>query len=316
MLHGVLNVNKPAGMTSHDVVDRIRRMARMRRVGHTGTLDPMATGVLPLCLGKATKIAQYLLAVDKRYDVEMTLGIVTDSQDSTGNILEEREVGEISLERLQEVFAAFTGSIEQTPPMVSAKHHKGVRLYELARKGIEVERAKQHIHIESLELKEFCLPRVRFQAHCSKGTYMRTLCHDMGEQLGPGACMSALSRLSCGCFKIEEAAALDALTDRETIIPHLKSLNDALLGFPGVYLQPVAVHKLLNGRAVTCGEVNRYERPYERESLVRLLNPAGELLALGKAQVGAESLLRLSGGIPAVRPVKVFMEPKEAINSL
>ncbi|MBW7939945.1 MAG: tRNA pseudouridine(55) synthase TruB, partial [Candidatus Omnitrophica bacterium] len=138
--NGVLNINKPAGMTSHDVVDYIRKIAKMRRVGHTGTLDPMATGVLPLCLGQATKIVQFLIAQDKEYIVEMKMGVVTDSQDMTGDITGEFPVPPLTDADILHVFSQFTGEIWQTPPMVSAKHHKGQRLYELARKGVEVER--------------------------------------------------------------------------------------------------------------------------------------------------------------------------------
>ncbi len=311
MLNGVLIVDKPAGMTSHDVVDRIRRVARMRRVGHTGTLDPMATGVLSLCLGKATKIAQFLQTEDKEYRVEMRLGIVTDSQDMTGQVLEERPVEAFSIEAIQAVFEKFTGAQQQVPPMISAKHHQGRRLYELARQGVEVERKPQDINIWSLELIEASAPLVRFRVHCSKGTYIRTLCHDLGRELGPGAAMSGLVRSRCGSFTLADAIELDRLTDRQQVVDNLRELNEALSGYPAVTLQTAAVRTALNGQAVDCGQVRSCSAPFGLEDLVCLYSAEGTLLAMARALMTSEALQRMPAGLPALQPAKVLVEPNQ-----
>jgi len=311
MLHGVLTVDKPAGMTSHDVVDRIRRAARMRRVGHTGTLDPMATGVLPLCLGKATKIAQFLLAEDKEYEVEMLLGTVTDSQDVTGQVVEQREVEAIERRQAEEVFSRFVGQLMQVPPMISAKHHKGRRLYQLARQGVEVDRPARPVTIWSLELSSIRLPHIEFRVHCSKGTYIRTLCHDLGESLGCGAAMSALVRTRCGNFTVEEATPLSDLCCREKVADHLRSMDEALARYPAVALQPRAVRRVLQGNQVACEQVRSWDRPFEAGQLVRVHGPRGGLFALAEACIDAQTLQRLSGRQPALQPVKVLAESIE-----
>lgn len=218
VMHGVLNIDKPAGMTSHDVVDRIRKAAKVSRVGHTGTLDPMATGVLPICIGRATKIQQFLVAQDKEYDVEMTLGVVTDSQDATGSVVENPSIPIIEETEIRGIFSGFLGEQMQIPPMISAKHHKGKRLYQLARKGVEVEREPCKIFIHQLELLEVKLPVIRFLVTCGKGTYIRTLCHDLGKAMGSGAVMSNLSRTRCGGFSIQDSIPLDKLLDRKSVV--------------------------------------------------------------------------------------------------
>ncbi len=311
MLHGVLTVDKPAGMTSHDVVDRVRRAARMRRIGHTGTLDPMATGVLPLCLGKATKIAQFLLAEDKEYEVEMLLGTVTDSQDVTGRVVETREVGALERQRVEEVFGRFVGCVMQVPPMVSAKHHQGRRLYELARQGVVVDRPPRPVTIWSLELRSMRLPRIAFRVHCSKGTYIRTLCHDLGEALGSGGVMSALVRTRCGSFTLKDAAPLAELRSREQISERLRSMDEALSRYPAVALQPRAVRRVLQGQDVACELVRCWDRSFEAGQLVRVHAPRGRLFALAKAYVDTPTLQRLAGRQAALRPVKVLAESLE-----
>lgn len=310
-MNGVLIVDKPAGMTSHDVVDRIRGVARMRRVGHTGTLDPMATGVLSLCLGKATKIAQFLQTEDKEYTVEMRLGVITDSQDMTGRVLEERPVQAISPEAIQAVFTRFTGAQQQVPPMISAKHHQGRRLYELARQGVEVERKPQDITVWSLELIEAAAPRIRFRVHCSKGTYIRTLCHDLGRELGPGAAMSALVRSRCGSFTLADAIPLERLTDRQQVMDNLRELDEALSGYPSVTLQAAAVRTALNGQAVGCGQVRSWSASFGLEDLVCLYSVEGTLLAMARALMTSEGFQRMPAGLPALQPVKVLVEPNQ-----
>jgi tRNA pseudouridine55 synthase len=305
---GVLIIDKPAGMTSHDVVDRIRKAAGQRRVGHTGTLDPIATGVLTLCLGKATRIVQFLIAENKEYRVRMRLGQMTDSQDISGELIEERPVENISRQQLEEVFGQFTGEIEQIPPMVSAKRHGGKRLYDLAREGIEVERPAQKVHLWDIEIEQVELPEVSFRVHCSKGTYIRTLCHDIGLQLGTGACMSGLVRSQCGCFTLEDCAKLEQLESREQVASQLRSMNDALMSYPAIALQLRGERKVLHGGTVGCREVVSWDRPFVKGNLVRVQDSGGQLLAMGRAQMDSQAVKKIAGLQPALQPVKVLAE--------
>ncbi len=200
-------------MTSHDVVLRVRKIFRMKKVGHTGTLDPDATGVLVICLGKATKAVRFLTNHDKEYEGTMILGVSTDTQDSSGRIL--REVGElpVSEAEIREAAKHFQGEIEQIPPMVSAVHHQGKRLYQLARQGKVVKRTPRQVKISSFKILKVELPKVKFSIVCSKGTYVRTICADMGEALGCGAHQAELTRKRSGPFHIKDSASLEQLRE-------------------------------------------------------------------------------------------------------
>ena len=206
-MHGLLILNKPKGMTSFSAVNAIHKLIGVK-AGHAGTLDPMAEGVLVVLLGKFTKKAKEFESSVKEYEAEITFGIETDSLDSTGKITSRKEV-DITRPRLEETMGQFIGEIEQIPPMVSAIHYKGKRLYELARQGIEVERAPRKITIHKLELKSFDKDRASFVVSCSKGTYIRTLCADIGKKLGCGAHMSKLTRIKSGDFSIDNALTLE-----------------------------------------------------------------------------------------------------------
>ncbi|MBD3265521.1 tRNA pseudouridine(55) synthase TruB [bacterium] len=304
--NGVLNINKPAGMTSHDVVDHLRKAAKMRRVGHTGTLDPMATGVLPLCLGKATKIVQYIIAQDKEYIVDMKLGVVTDSQDTTGTMIEEHPIPAYAEADIDAVLDRFRGEIWQTPPMISAKHHKGKRLYELAREGVEVEREPCKITLHELRLEAVRLPVVRFRVTCSKGTYVRTLCHDIGQALGCGACMAGLIRSRCGTFHLDDAVALDSLKSPDDIEEHLYNLNEALAALPAVFVGVEGKASINCGRALTGGIITRRNGDFHAGSLVRMTARDGTLLALGEALLNSDQLDAFAGNLQVIKPVKVF----------
>lgn len=306
-LDGVLNVNKPAGMTSHDVVDRIRRVIRNRkiRVGHTGTLDPMATGVLPLCVGKATKISQFLIAVDKEYLVEMKLGIVTDTQDVTGKTIEEPPVPEnLDSGSVEAVLAGFRGEIQQVPPMISAKHHQGKRLYELARRGVEVEREPCLIVIHQLLLEDISPPVIRFRVVCGKGTYIRTLCHDIGRALGSGAAMSGLVRVRCGHFHVDRSVPLDRVRSREDIAENLSGLSEALGSMPLIQVGPEGKASLMCGRNLTGGVIRRRDGEFKPGDLVRIVERGGNLLGVGKTLMGSDEITPLAGNLGVVRPVK------------
>jgi tRNA pseudouridine55 synthase len=210
-LEGVLLVDKPGDHTSHDVVARLRRKLNMKRIGHAGTLDPMATGLMILLIGKATKISQYLVSLDKAYEGTVELGKVTDSQDADGEVLETRPVPPLTEADIRKAMAGFLGDQYQMPPMYSAIKIDGVPLYKNARKGVEVEREPRFIRVMSLELTRFALPYFDFKLRCTKGTYVRTLAHDLGQKLGCGAHLSALRRTSTDKFDVADALTLDQI---------------------------------------------------------------------------------------------------------
>ena len=228
---GVLLVDKPAGLTSHDVVDRVRRHFGFKKVGHCGTLDPAATGLLILVLERATKLQDRLMSDDKAYEGTMLLGISTDSQDADGQIIAEKPVPALTAEDIERVFAGFRGDIQQVPPMVSAVKHQGTPLYKLARKGKIVEREPRLVHIYDLRVLQLELPRIKFRAVCTKGTYVRTLCSDIGDALGCGAHLFELRRIRSGKFDVKDAHALDEILKRncerlqDLVIPILKLTN-------------------------------------------------------------------------------------------
>ncbi len=209
---GMILVNKPKGMTSHDVVDAARQRLGIRKIGHAGTLDPMATGLLILLVGRATKLASRFVDLDKEYEATMFLGKKTDTCDAEGKVIEERPVN-VSEEDIRRVFSQFVGEISQVPPMVSAIRYKGKRLYELARKGIVVERPPRKVKIHKLEIKRIAIPEVDFVVACSKGTYIRKLCEDIGDALGCGAYQSRLHRIRIGPFHIDEAVSVDQINE-------------------------------------------------------------------------------------------------------
>lgn len=208
MLHGVLNINKEKGFTSHDVVAKLRGIVGQKKIGHTGTLDPDATGVLPVCLGKATKLCDMLTEKDKTYETVMLLGKTTDTQDISGEILSEESLNGIHEDAVVKCIEEFVGDYMQVPPMYSALKVNGKKLYELAREGIEIERKARPVVIHEIKILEVDLPRVRMEVSCSKGTYIRTLCHDIGQRLGCGACMETLIRTKVTRFELAESLTL------------------------------------------------------------------------------------------------------------
>lgn len=208
MIHGVLNVYKEKGFTSHDVVAKLRGITGQKKIGHTGTLDPDAKGVLPVCLGRATKLCDMLTDRDKTYETVLLLGRTTDTQDISGKVLRTGDAGGLSEAQVREAIESFTGEYAQIPPMYSALKVGGKKLYELAREGKEVGRKARAVRIYKIGILETALPRVRMKVHCSKGTYIRTLCHDIGERLGVGGCMEELLRTQSGRFHIEESLTL------------------------------------------------------------------------------------------------------------
>jgi tRNA pseudouridine55 synthase len=244
-MNGILNVNKSLGLSSFDVVRKIKKIAHTKKVGHTGTLDPAATGVLPICIGGATKFADYIMKADKVYRATLRLGIVTDTYDKEGEVLRSSVVtaGE---EEIISTIMSFTGRIKQVPPMYSALKVNGQRLYSLARKGIEIERVPRDIEIFSIDILKMDLPYVVFDVKCSKGTYIRSLCYDIGEKLGCGGAMWGLIRTSSGFFDIEHSVRLEDLNE-ENISDHLIPVDKALWNYPSAAFEMKYVSLLVNG---------------------------------------------------------------------
>ncbi|MEW6686233.1 MAG: tRNA pseudouridine(55) synthase TruB [Candidatus Edwardsbacteria bacterium] len=226
-MNGWLIVDKPKGWTSFDVVAKIRGITKERKVGHTGTLDPQATGVLIIALGKATKLIQFIAQTDKEYLATIRLGITTDTFDSEGKILKTKEAPQLSRNKIEEVLSQFRGEIEQLPPMFSAIKSQGKKLYQLARKGITVERKSRKVKIKKLQIENIDLPFLTLRIECSKGTYIRSLANDLGEKLGCGAYLHQLVRLRAGQFRLEQAVKMEQLNSLEEIQRYLLPLENS-----------------------------------------------------------------------------------------
>ena len=256
MYNGVIIVDKEAGFTSHDVVAKLRGIFKQNKIGHTGTLDPDATGVLPVCLGHATKLCDMLTEKDKTYETVMLLGRVTDTQDVSGKILKEndawviRKDGGLTDRDIETAIMEFVGDYNQIPPMYSALKVNGKKLYELAREGKTVERKARPVHFFEIRLLEMELPLVRFRVTCSKGTYIRTLCHDIGEKLGCGAAMESLLRTQVGRFELKDSLTLsqveEAVADG-TVEEKILGIEEALKEYPGVFCTKTGDRLLANG---------------------------------------------------------------------
>ena len=214
MINGIVNIYKEKGYTSHDVVAVLRKVVGQKKIGHTGTLDPDATGVLPVCLGRATKVCELLTDHDKTYEALLLLGKTTDTQDISGQVLEERDPDDLTEEEVRSCIESFIGEYDQIPPMYSALKVNGKKLYELAREGKTVERKSRRVQIHGIRILEMNLPHVRMEVDCSKGTYIRTLCHDIGEKLQVGGCMEELERTKVGRFLKEDAVTLDEVRQK------------------------------------------------------------------------------------------------------
>jgi tRNA pseudouridine55 synthase len=230
-IQGILVVDKPEGLTSHDVVQRVRRIYGIRQVGHTGTLDPIASGVLVILVGTATRIAQYLQEDDKEYHLTLRLGIVTDTQDISGEILEEHNPVKVERQDLEKAALRYQGAFLQAPPPFSAVKHAGQPLYRLARKGVRVEVEPRRVTIYRISVADWKKPRASLEVVCSKGTYMRTLCHDIGQDLSVGGCMESLVRVRSGMFTLEDAADLEQVASEQDPEIRLRAAAEGL-GFP------------------------------------------------------------------------------------
>jgi tRNA pseudouridine55 synthase len=285
-MDGVLNVNKPSGMTSHDVVQAVRRILKQRRVGHTGTLDPLATGVLVLCVGQATRIARYLEAGDKEYKAVMRLGVTTDTLDSEGRVLETRSYRAPDRSQLLHALDTFVGSITQQPPAYSALKVGGVPSYKLARKGKAEPLRPRQITIYGIDLTAYDDPFVSITVRCSRGTYIRALCADLGETLGAGAHLTGLERTRSGRFAIDRSVTLDQLADAAAsgaIAQYLVSLDEALADFPELAVEEADSTKILHGNRIS---LRPSPSTGENAGLIRVHDRSGRLLALARTAGG------------------------------
>ncbi|MBN1976290.1 MAG: tRNA pseudouridine(55) synthase TruB [Anaerolineae bacterium] len=296
MSDGILNLDKPQGPTSHDIVDRVRHLTGIRRVGHAGTLDPMASGVLLVCIGKATRVSEYLMAGKKVYRARVRLGITTDTHDAEGQVVASASVAPAAFSRaeVEAALARFKGTIEQVPPMYSALKHEGKPLHKLAREGIEVKREPRQVEISRLALTEWEPPECTLEVTCSPGTYVRALARDLGQALGCGAHLTGLVRLSSGDFFLEDAVTLETFARAAAEggwSDLLHPIDAALAHFPALHLDAGAAQRLCAGQAVPppCpphewGGANepppRYAGGTEGGTTARVYGPDGAFLAL------------------------------------
>ena len=303
MLHGVINIKKEKGYTSHDVVAKMRGILRQKKIGHTGTLDPDATGVLPVCLGAGTRLCDMLTDTDKCYRAVMLLGVATDTQDITGTVESRREVTAPE-DEVREAVLSFTGEYDQIPPMYSALKQNGKKLYELAREGKVVERKARRVMIREILIESVELPRVTMTVKCSKGTYIRTLCHDIGEKLGCGACMESLVRTGVGSFRIEDAVTLSELEAALQKDRDLKSLvipvDGMLTQYPAKKVKEGWDRMLYNGNLLPADQLEDAgagERTEDGQSF-RIYDSRGQFCGV----------YELDSDNGRYRPVKMFLD--------
>ncbi len=278
-MNGVINIFKNKGMSSFDVVKKVRKAANEKKVGHTGTLDPEACGVLPVCLGKGTKIIDYIMKAEKSYTVKFKLGIKTTTYDLEGEIIEEKDWMHVKEDEVIKVINTFRGDIMQVPPMYSALKKDGVRLYDLARQGIEVEREARKITIYDIKDIEISLPYVSMDVTCSKGTYIRSLCFDIGEKLNTGATMFDLKRTQTSVFKEEDSINIEELNE-DNIASHVISIEDALSVYEKIFINKGYTKLFVNGLKV--GDRRALKSKPSLGVLYRVYDENNKFLGLGK----------------------------------
>jgi tRNA pseudouridine55 synthase len=309
-VEGLLNLHKPPGPTSHDIVARVRRLTQVARVGHAGTLDPLAAGVLLLGLGQGTKLTQFLHECRKTYRAVLKLGVRTDTRDAAGKTVAIRPVSGVSSADVQMVLAGFEGAIEQIPPMHSAVRRQGQRLYTLARQGIEVDRQARPVQIFRLALLGLTADTVSLEVECSAGTYIRVLADDIGQRLGCGAHLTELIRLAIGPFTLSEALTLPAFEEavqRGRWRHHLISLAGMVHAFPSVVVTPAAAQALRHGIAPTVQELSQCRGTFQRGETVAVLDADGSLLAMASPTFGSTEWTQVAPDVPAARLRRVFV---------
>jgi tRNA pseudouridine55 synthase len=303
-MDGLLLIDKPSGCTSHDIVNRVRKVC-VEKVGHTGTLDPLATGLLPLCIGKTTKISQWLLAEDKTYEFTFRLGIVTDTYDIEGKILEENPVPDLTEADLEQVLADFRGNISQVPPMFSAVKQDGRRLYKLARQGITVERQARPLTVHSLEITDFKLPDVKMRARIGKGGYIRSLAHDIGQKLGSGATILELRRITTGFLNVKNAKSPEELDSRDKILSAIISTRQVLKDWPAFVVKNEFLEKARNGMTLSMDEIDFIDDVESADQFCLGLSDKENVVGLYKS---GYTVQESDKKLTTVKPIKILNE--------
>lgn len=309
-IDGLLIVDKPDGIPSLEAVKEVKRRFRVKKAGHIGTLDPFATGVLPIVMNEGTKLVPFIQEEPKEYEATLKLGEETETDDLTGKVIFRSAWEEIDPVSLERTISGFSGKLEQVPPMYSAIKVKGKPLYRLARKGIDVERKERQVEIFNIQVKEVTLPLVRIQVSCSRGTYIRALGRDIGKRLGCGAHLVQLRRVRSGPFTLERAISwerLRELSGEKNLLPWLIPLKEALPGLPEVIGDEGLVKKVRFGREMVVRDVASQPLPsFEKGQWLKMSSPEGGLIAILKSEVGGADLRRAGPEVVAFRPLRVF----------
>ncbi|PKL51711.1 MAG: tRNA pseudouridine(55) synthase TruB [Nitrospira bacterium HGW-Nitrospira-1] len=284
-MHVIINLNKPSGITSRQAVTKVKRLLGAGKAGHAGTLDPQATGVLLICLNEATKVTRFLMDMDKQYKARIKLGERTDTCDAEGRVIESRDVSFLSEAVLIDTVRTFKGSIQQKPPMYSAVKIGGKALYKLARKGIEIDRPDRTVHIYDIKITSIDIPYFDVTISCSKGTYIRSICDDIGLKLGTGAHMTSLERTAVGGFHIKDSFSFDDLASNEK---QFYSIDQALVKLPVIELDEADYCKAKHGMQIILKSFSSYNGEF-----VKLKDPAGNLFAVGRARSNVISIERV-----------------------
>jgi tRNA pseudouridine55 synthase len=307
-MNGVIVIDKPSGPTSRDVVEEVKRTLGIRKAGHTGTLDPLATGVLPVCINEATKLVQFLALDDKEYRATLLLGVRTDTLDTEGRVIF-REEPRVTREQVGEALMGLTGRREQAPPRYSAVKFRGRALYDWARRGIDVEALPREVEVYNVRIEEVRLPEVTFTVSCSKGTYIRSLCAEVGETLGCGGCMSVLRRIRSGCFREEQALTMEgmkALEKKSFLAAHLMPMAEVLPGMAVIDADPVLADKLRNGYQPDGEILARYHIPFFSAGDVIKFVTGRRLVAIGRMLYASDELVSGESKKQTVRILRVF----------
>lgn len=310
-------IDKPAGLTSHDVVSRVKKILGAKKAGHTGTLDPMATGVLPVCIGEATKLAQFLSLENKTYRATMLLGVRTDTQDIEGKVTQKSDVA-VTEDDIRRALAAMVGKIRQIPPAYSALKHKGKPLYKYARQGEFPEIAPRDVEIFNINIKDVSFPDVTFEISCSKGTYIRTLCADVGEVLGCGACLSGLRRLQSGFFTEDAAVSMDGDAGelQERFLCGMLALSECLPGLAAVSVDEVDAARLKAGFQPDAEMIGTNVPAFlAAGDVIKLIDPAGRLVAVAEVILETRAMEQIPSNSQVAKIIRVFNSNDEALKN-
>jgi tRNA pseudouridine55 synthase len=307
-MNGIIIIDKPSGKTSHDVVSEVKKILAVKKAGHTGTLDPLATGVLPVCINEGTKLAQFYMSETKEYRTTMLLGIETDTLDSDGKIVAQRQIN-VGSEEIRLELNRLVGEVKQTPPQYSALKFKGKPLYKYARKGLNVAVEPRTVRIFTVNVEEITIPYVTFTISCSKGTYIRSVCADVGNALGCGACMTALRRTKSGEFSDGSALSLEQIAEEErkhTLASRVISMVDTLPHFTSIEIDKTLAGKIKSGHQPTMENMNTYQIPFLDAGAMIKFTSNDCLIAIGKLLYSRDGIDTSSEGQPAVKIMRVF----------